>query len=431
MKVDGCVPGRGPKVVFSALDAKAADELEHAFAAAGHVVLSNARSHRMDPLVPLLIPEVNADHLACSPAQRRAKGWPGAIVTNPNCAAVVLAMALAPLRQFGLRRVQVTTMQAVSGAGYPGVPSLDILGNIIPYIGGGEEDKIERETLKILGGDAGRRRYPAIISAQVTRVPVIDGHSMTVSVELDERPAGGRRRGRAASRFAGRPQALELPTAPMPPILVMDARDPAAAAARRRPGRRHDRVGRPRAPVSGSHAQVRRARSQHDSRRRRRVDSQCRADEGGRCSSMIVMKFGGTSVADRAAIERLIAIVRAARQAAIQPESCRLARAHRRRVRARRRDRPAARRRRRSGGRRHRRRARTRARAARSAPRGRRRHRQRPPSATRSSSSSGASSTSSSASPARSACCARSRRAGSTPSPPRARSSAAASSRRR
>ena len=119
----------------------------------------------MDPLVPLLIPEINADHLCILAEQRRVKGWSGAIVTNPNCAAVVLAMALAPLRQFGLRRVVVTTIQAVSGAGYPGVASLDILGNIIPFIGGGEEEKIQVETLKILGGDGGRAAHPAVISA--------------------------------------------------------------------------------------------------------------------------------------------------------------------------------------------------------------------------------------------------------------------------
>ena len=199
MTVEACVPGRGPKVVFSALDAKAADELEHQFAAAGHIVLSNARSHRMDPLVPLLIPEVNADApVRCSPKQRQSKGWTGAIVTNPNCATVVLAMALAPLRQFGMRRVQVTTMQAVSGAGYPGVPSLDILGNIIPFIGGGEEEKIETRDAE----DPRRRRRPraapAVISAQVNRVPVIDGHTMTVSVELESRPDGRRRRRRDA-----------------------------------------------------------------------------------------------------------------------------------------------------------------------------------------------------------------------------------------
>src|SRR6185295_15210729 len=147
--VEACVPGRGPKVVFSALDAKAADELEAKFAAAGHIVLSNARSFRMDPVVPLLIPEVNPDHLDVLVEQRKAKGWRGAIVTNPNCAVIVLAMSLAPLRQFGISKVSVTTMQAVSGAGYPGVASLDILGNLIPFIGGAEEEQIEQETVKI------------------------------------------------------------------------------------------------------------------------------------------------------------------------------------------------------------------------------------------------------------------------------------------
>src|SRR5918993_2277915 len=134
-RVEACVPGRGPRLVFSALDANAAKDIEPAFAAAGHIVVSNARSFRMREDVPLLIPEINHDHLALIEVQRRARGWSGAIVTNPNCSTVVLAMALAPLRQFGLRSALVTTMQAVSGAGYPGVPSFDILGNIIPEIG--------------------------------------------------------------------------------------------------------------------------------------------------------------------------------------------------------------------------------------------------------------------------------------------------------
>jgi aspartate-semialdehyde dehydrogenase len=108
MKVHACAPGRGPKVVFSALDAAAADTIEGEFAAAGHFVLSNARSHRMDPLVPLLIPEVNAAHLALLPRQRIERGWTGGVITNPNCATIVLCMALAPLRQFGLERVMVT-----------------------------------------------------------------------------------------------------------------------------------------------------------------------------------------------------------------------------------------------------------------------------------------------------------------------------------
>jgi aspartate-semialdehyde dehydrogenase len=220
MTVHGCVPGRGPKVLFSALDAKAADELEQPFAAAGHIVLSNARTHRMDPLVPLLIPEVNAAHLSLLAKQREARGWKGAIVTNPNCATVVLAMALAPLRQFGLTRVAVTTMQAVSGAGYPGVPSLDILGNIVPYIGGGEEEKIETETCKILGDDESRAPHAVIVSAQVNRVPVIDGHTMTVSAELKARPEASAV-AEAMRAFRGKPQELKLPTAPIPALVVM------------------------------------------------------------------------------------------------------------------------------------------------------------------------------------------------------------------
>src|SRR5215204_4235664 len=185
--VSACVPGQGPKVVFSGLDASVAGDIEGAFADAGHIVVSNARNFRMDPLVPLLIPEINADHLALIPEQRREKGWNGAIVTNPNCSTIVLAMALAPLRQFNIRAVIVTTMQAVSGAGYPGVPSLDILGNVVPFIGG-EEEKMQTESLKILGGDGGRSPYPAAVSAHTNRVPVIDGHTMTVSVGFDQTP---------------------------------------------------------------------------------------------------------------------------------------------------------------------------------------------------------------------------------------------------
>ncbi len=221
MTMHGCVPGRGPKVVFSALDASVAGDVETAFAQAGHIVLSNARNHRMDPLVPLLIPEVNADHLALLDEQRRVKGWPGAIVTNPNCSTVVLAMAMAPLRQFGLTRAVVSTMQAVSGAGYPGVPSFDILGNLVPYIGG-EEEKIETEAAKILGSDGGRVSHPVLISAHTNRVPVIDGHTMTVSVDLASRPTVDAVV-EAFRVFAGRPQELKLPTAPVPAIVVHDS----------------------------------------------------------------------------------------------------------------------------------------------------------------------------------------------------------------
>lgn len=217
--VEACVPGRGPRIVFSALDASVAGDIEQAFAVAGHVVVSNARNHRMDPLVPLLIPEVNADHLSVVPEQQQSKGWTGAIVTNPNCSTVVLAMALAPLRQFDLKTVLVSTMQAVSGAGYPGVPSLDILGNVVPFIGG-EEEKMETETQKILGGDGGRIPHEVRISAHTNRVPVLDGHTMTVSVEFAAAPAVAQVI-EAMRAFRGRPQELGLPSAPVPAIDVM------------------------------------------------------------------------------------------------------------------------------------------------------------------------------------------------------------------
>ena len=131
-----------PQLMFSALDAVAADSLEPEFAAAGHIVVSNARSFRMAEDVPLLIPEINPEHLALIRVQRKARGWRGAIVTNPNCSTIVLAMALAPLRQFGIRSVATTTLQAVSGAGYPGVPSYDIVGNVIPGISGEGKNRI-------------------------------------------------------------------------------------------------------------------------------------------------------------------------------------------------------------------------------------------------------------------------------------------------
>ena len=220
-KLEPCTPGRGPRLMFSALDAAAADTLEPAFAAAGHIVVSNARSFRMAEDVPLLIPEINPDHLALIDVQRRLRGWKGAIVTNPNCAVVVLAMALAPLRQFGIRSVLTTTLQAVSGAGYPGVPSFDVVGNVIPGIGGGEEDKIQSEPGKILGTLTGDRviPHPAVVSAHTTRVPVLDGHTMTVSVAFD-RPVSEEEISRALSGWRGRPQELRLPSAPEQPIEV-------------------------------------------------------------------------------------------------------------------------------------------------------------------------------------------------------------------
>ncbi|HXO20982.1 MAG TPA: aspartate-semialdehyde dehydrogenase [Thermoanaerobaculia bacterium] len=228
LKVEECVPGRGPRLVFSSMAGDLAAPIEAEFAKAGHVVVSNSSHYRMAADVPLLVPEINPSHLALLPGQRQGRGWSGALVTNPNCAAMVLVMPLAPLRRFGLRRVMVTTFQAVSGAGYPGVPSLDVLGNVIPYIGG-EEEKVESETQKILGTfesgvDGGVRPLPFVVSASCNRVPAIDGHLVAVSVEFAERPS--REELLAALRdFRGLPQERELPSAPRRPIHLLTAPD--------------------------------------------------------------------------------------------------------------------------------------------------------------------------------------------------------------
>jgi aspartate-semialdehyde dehydrogenase len=220
--VEAAVPGNAPRLMFSGLDSSVAGEIEGAFARAGHLVVSNSRNYRMEQTVPLLIPEVNADHLALLKAQSAAFGWSGAIITNPNCATVVLAMALAPLRQFGLQTTIVTTLQAISGAGYPGVPSWDILGNIIPYIGGGEEEKVETETTKILGTLAGDaiENHPVRLSATTTRVPVQNGHTGSVSVGLEQKPTAAAIID-AWNSFRGQPQELALPSAPPQPLVYL------------------------------------------------------------------------------------------------------------------------------------------------------------------------------------------------------------------
>ncbi len=222
-RADACLPG---DIVFSALDADTAREVEPAFAAAGRPVFTNARTFRMDPDVPLVVPEVNADHLALLGAQRRGRGWSGCIVANPNCATAAITLALAPLaRGFGLASVCATTLQAVSGAGYPGVASLDILGNVVPCIPG-EEEKIETETLKVLGRRTGEVIEPhgAMVSAQTTRVPVLDGHLAALFVRLDDpaEPAAVRE---ALAGFRGEPQALALPSAPAQPVVTRDEAD--------------------------------------------------------------------------------------------------------------------------------------------------------------------------------------------------------------
>lgn len=223
LSVEALKAGAGPQLVFSALDSAIAGEAELEFAAAGHIVVSNSRNHRMDALVPLLIPEVNPEHLALLPLQKKIKGWSGAIVTNPNCAAVPLVMALAALRAFQPRRVLVTTLQGLSGAGYPGVASLDATANVIPYIDG-EEQKIESEPRKILGrfGQDGIEPYPLTLSATSTRVPVVNGHTESVSVEL-EKDASQSEVLASFRDFSGEPQRLELPSAPEKPIVYLDA----------------------------------------------------------------------------------------------------------------------------------------------------------------------------------------------------------------
>jgi len=224
LQVDAATPGRAPKIVFSGLDSSVAGEIEGAFAEAGHFIISNSKNYRMEQDVPLLIPEVNAEHLGLLQAQN-ARGWKGHIVTNPNCSTIVLSMALAPLRQFGLEKVMVSTMQAISGAGYPGVPSWDILGNVIPFIDG-EEHKIETETKKILGCIAGGRVEPhaVTVSAQTTRVAVQDGHTESVSVALAQKPAADAVID-AFRTFQGKPQALELPSAPRSPVVYLTERN--------------------------------------------------------------------------------------------------------------------------------------------------------------------------------------------------------------
>src|SRR6266568_3156898 len=225
----------GVKIVFSALPAEVAGEIEANFAQVGMAVFSNAKNYRMEPDVPLLIPEVNADHAAALSEQRKRRGWSGSIVTNANCSATPLVMALKPLQQaFGVHKVMVTTLQAISGAGYPGLPSYDILDNAIPYIGG-EEEKVESETRKMLGTweeGEGFTDAPVVVSAQCNRVATREGHLECVSVELD-RDASPEEIIAAWAGYRPEPQQLQLPSAPQPALVYRSEPD--------RPQTLHDR----------------------------------------------------------------------------------------------------------------------------------------------------------------------------------------------
>ncbi len=226
MRLEPTRPELDADICFSALPTDAAQLYEAALAKAGHHVFSNASTHRMDPDVPNLIAEVNFEHVKALARQRQARGWKGSIVTNGNCTAIHLTLALAPLhRDFGIEQLLVTTMQAISGAGYPGVPSLDVLDNVVPFIGG-EEEKVVEETQKHLGGWDGTAFTPATfpMSVQCNRVLVRDGHTETVSLKLTGSPSVDAVKA-SLRAFTGRPQELKLPSAPEHPIIVRDEDD--------------------------------------------------------------------------------------------------------------------------------------------------------------------------------------------------------------
>jgi len=221
MLVSAPEPGLPGDIAFSALPSDVAREVEPKFAAAGYVICSNASAHREAPNIPLLIPELNAGHIAMIEKQRATKGWPGLIVASPNCTTTGLAMTLYPLHQaFGVQQVFVTTLQAVSGAGYPGVSFMDIHDNLIPYIGN-EEEKIKSETCLLLGEMNAGERFPAEIgiSVQVNRVPVRDGHTLSIAAKFERSPSVEEAI-QVLENFHGSEIIHNLPSAPKNPILV-------------------------------------------------------------------------------------------------------------------------------------------------------------------------------------------------------------------
>jgi aspartate-semialdehyde dehydrogenase len=226
MKVSPATPDGAPKIIFAALDSAIAAEMEPRFADAGCAVVSNSSALRMQEDVPLVIPEVNPGHIKLIDKQAWRKKSGGYVVTNPNCSAIGLVLALAPLHQmFGLETVMAVTMQAVSGAGYPGVASLDILGNVIPFIKN-EEEKMEEETKKLLGTVNGSKVIPGpfAMSAQCNRVAVEDGHTESISIRLKKK-AKAEEIIAAWNSYKAEPQELNLPSAPEKPIVYLEAND--------------------------------------------------------------------------------------------------------------------------------------------------------------------------------------------------------------
>jgi aspartate-semialdehyde dehydrogenase len=227
MRVAPCAPPLDCDLVVSSLPSAVALEAEPAFAAAGYPVISNSSALRMDEDVPLVVPEVNADHVTLVDHQRRRRGYDrGFVLTNPNCSTIALVLALAPLHErFGLEAVAVTTMQAISGAGYPGVASVDITDNVMPFIGG-EEEKVETEPQKILGAcDGTAIRFAEFkVSAQCNRVAVQEGHLEAVRLSFKRR-ASVAEVAEALAAFRGVPQELGLPTAPERPVVVRREED--------------------------------------------------------------------------------------------------------------------------------------------------------------------------------------------------------------
>ena len=226
MTVSPAAPNGAPKVIFAALDSAFAAELEPRFADAGCAVVSNSSALRMQEDVPLVIPEVNGGHIKLIDVQGWRKKSGGYVVTNPNCSAIGLVLALAPIHQrFGLETVMAVTMQAVSGAGYPGVASLDILGNVIPFIKN-EEEKMEEETKKLLGNVNGSRVIPGAfaMSAQCNRVAVEDGHTESISIRLKNK-AKPEELIAAWNSYRAEPQHLRLPSAPNQPVVYVEAND--------------------------------------------------------------------------------------------------------------------------------------------------------------------------------------------------------------